>query len=108
MNQPVRRDNGFALSRDLSPKLVSLDSLRPLGRETHKHSKPQIAKLADSLRQFGFVLPIAVDQGGSVIAGWGLVMAARQLGLSEVPAVTIRDLSEAQLRALRLMLNRLA
>src|SRR5262249_37587698 len=48
-----------------------------------------------------------IDPEQRVVAGWGLVLAARQLGLPEVPAVTLTDLSEAELRALRLALNRI-
>ena len=57
--------------------------------------------------RYGFVLPILIDTEGRVVGGWGLVLAARQLGLSEVPAVRLTDLSEAELRMLRLALNRM-
>jgi 16S rRNA G966 N2-methylase RsmD len=67
-----------------------------------------LAKLASSLERFGFVLPILIDADSRVVAGWGLVLAARRLGLVEVPAVTLTDLTEAELRALRLALNRIA
>jgi hypothetical protein len=53
------------------------------------------------------VLPVIVDAVDRVVAGWGLVLAARRLKLSEIPAVTIADLDEARLRSLRLALNRL-
>jgi hypothetical protein len=52
-------------------------------------------------------LPILIDMRGRVVAGWGLVLAARQMGLREVPAVRLTDLSEAELRTLRLALNRI-
>jgi hypothetical protein len=108
MKQPSRRHgNGYALSRDLNPKLVPIASCKPLGRETKKHPPGQLRKLAASLDRFGFVLPILVDEQRRVVAGWGLVLAAMQLGLTEVPAVTVTDLSEGDLRALRLALNRL-
>lgn len=100
--------NNYSLSRNLSPELVPLQDFKPLGRQTHKHSPKQIRKLADSLDRFGFVLPILVDADGRVVAGWGLILAARKLGLPKVPAVRITDLSEADLRLLRLSLNRLA
>ena len=80
---------------------------KPLGRETRKHPPQQVRKLAASLDRFGFVLPILIDAERRVVAGWGLVLAARQLGLSEVPAVSLTDLSEAELRMLRLALNRI-
>jgi hypothetical protein len=103
----VARGNGFILSRDLNAHRVAVASCRPLGRETRKHPAAQLGKLAASLDRFGFVLPIVTDGQGRVVAGWGLVLAARQLGLTEVPAVRVTDLSEAELRMLRLALNRI-
>ena len=103
----VAGGNGYAVARDLSPKLVSIEGCKPLGRETRKHPPGQLRKLAASLDRFGFVLPIVIDPQQRVVAGWGLVLAARQLGLPEVPAVCLTDLPEAELRALRLALNRL-
>ena len=100
--------NGFVVARNLNPKLVSISSLAPLGRETRKHPPAQIRKLAESLDRFGFVLPILVDGESHVVAGWGVVLAARRLGLDEVPAVIVSDLGETELRLLRLALNRLA
>src|SRR5438067_13473021 len=108
MDRPIRcGGNGYALSRDLSPKLVLVASCKPLGRETRKHPPQQVRKIAASLDRFGFVLPILIDPEQRVVAGWALVLAARQLGLTEVPAVTVTDVSEAELRALRLALNRI-
>jgi DNA modification methylase len=105
--QPMLRGNGFAVSRNLNPNLVRVESLKPLGRETRKHPLSQTRKLQASIEQYGFVLPVVIDMDGRVIAGWGLVVAAKRLGLTEVPAVTIADLDEAKLRMLRLALNRL-
>jgi hypothetical protein len=65
------------------------------------------AGVAYRLDRFGFVLPILTDAEQRVVAGWGLVLAARQIGLTEVPAVSLTDLSEAELRTLRLALNRM-
>lgn len=100
--------NGYALSRNLTPQFVPLASCKPLGRETRKHPPKQVRKLAESLKRFGFVLPILIDSEQRVVAGWGLVLAARSLGLNEVPAVDLSGLSEAELRMLRLALNRIA
>src|SRR4029079_13055142 len=102
-----RRGNGYRLSRNLAPKLVPVAGCKPLGRNTRKHTPHQVHKLAESLNRFGFVLPILIDAQDRVVAGWGLVLAARQLGLIEVPAVSLTDLSDADLRLLRLALNRI-
>src|SRR5260221_13496464 len=105
--QPMLGGNGFAVSRNLNPNLVRVESLKPLGRETRKHPPAQIRKLQASIEQFGFVLPVVIDAASRVIAGWGLVLGAKRLGLPELPAVTIADLDEARLRALRPALDRL-
>ena len=102
------QNNGFAVSRDLNPKLVPTVQLHDLGRKTRKHPHSQIRKLSESLKQWGFVLPIIVDDHRRVVAGWGLVLAARLLNLPEVPVVVLADLSDAHLRSLRLALNRLS
>src|SRR5271156_3991071 len=104
---PAPNGNGYALSRDLKPKLADVALLKPLGRQTRKHPPAQIRKLQSSIEQFGFVLPIVVDAEGRVVAGWGLVLAARKARLPQVPTVVIADLDEAKLRLLRLAMNRL-
>ena len=110
MSAPIlqsRGSNGYAVARNLSPSLVHVESLKPLGRETRKHPPAQVRKLKESLDRFGFVLPILVDGESRVVADWGLVLAARKLGISDVPAVIVSDPSEANLRLLRMALNRL-
>src|SRR5262245_40868709 len=102
------RGNGYVLSRNLTPRLIPIAGCKPLGRESRKHPPRQVRKLAASIERFGFVLPILIDAESRVVAGWGLVLAARRLGLSEVPAVCLTDLSDAELRTLRLALNRIA
>jgi hypothetical protein len=99
--------NGCPLRHNLTPTLVRIDQLKRLGRETRRHPKAQIAKLAASLQEFGFVAPIVTDRDYRVVAGAALVLAARELHLAEVPVVPIHDLTEVQLRALRIALNRL-
>lgn len=103
-----RHDNGYIISRDLSPGLVRIDRLRPLGRKTRKHPSYQIRKLTRSLREYGQIVPILVDTAGAVVSGSAVVQAAKKLGLTQIAAVTISDLTEAQLRSLRLALNRLS
>jgi ParB-like chromosome segregation protein Spo0J len=99
--------NAFALSRDLKPFLVPITDLKPLGHEVRRHPHQQIRKLAKSLDEYGFVIPILIDAQKRVVAGWGLVLAARKLDLPEVPVIELDNLSEARLRTLRLALNRL-
>jgi ParB-like chromosome segregation protein Spo0J len=88
--------------------MVAVDLLKPLGNETRKHPPGQIRKLAHSMSTFGLVLPVVIDREYRAIAGWAVVQAARRLELQQVPCIAVTGLNEAQLRALRLALNRLA
>ncbi len=83
-------------------------TLKPFAGNARTHSPAQIAKLAASIAQFGFVVPILIDADSNIVAGHGRVLAAKTLGLTEAPAIRIDHLSEAQLRAYRLADNRLA
>jgi DNA modification methylase len=103
VNRPARH----RAIRDLTSKLVDVSALGQLGRKTREHPARQIRKIAACLRRFGFVLPIPIDLQNQVIDGWALVIAARELGFTKIPAVVISDLSDAELRALRLALNKL-
>jgi hypothetical protein len=100
--------NGFITSRDLGPRLTDISELKPLGRATRRHPPAQLGKIAASLQRFGCVVPVLVDPKKRVVAGWAVVLAARQLGLRQIPAVTLTDLSESELKAIRIALNRIA
>ena len=82
--------------------------LRAAARCARTHSRKQLAQIAASIRQFGFVSPILVDARGEVVAGHGRLEAAKSLKLESVPTVRLDHLSEAQLRAYRIADNRLA
>ena len=71
------------------------------------HSARQVARIADSIAAFGFNAPILIDGKGSVLAGHGRLLAARRLGLKEVPTIALDHLTEAQARAFMLADNRL-
>jgi hypothetical protein len=77
-------------------------------RNPRQHSQRQVNQLADSIREFGFVMPIVVDDGGHVVIGHGRILAAKKLGMPRVPVIEIRHLSPAQLKALKIADNKLA
>ena len=79
--------------------------LVPYAEIARTHSPSQVAQIAASIAEFGFVNPVLVDAEGVLIAGHGRVMAAKQLGLASVPALRLGHLSAAQARALRLADN---
>ncbi len=76
-------------------------------RNARTHSKKQIGQIAESIRTFGFVNPLLIDEANQVIAGHGRLAAARLLMLETVPAIRLRHLSGPQKRALALADNKL-
>jgi DNA modification methylase len=82
--------------------------LVPYARNARTHSPEQIAQIAASIVEFGFTNPILVDSMDGIIAGHGRLLAARKLGLAEVPVVVLDHLSETQRRAYIIADNRLA
>ena len=72
------------------------------------HSQKQIAQIASSIRHFGFVNPVLVDESNGVIAGHGRIAAAKLIGMELVPTVRLRDMSEADIRAYVIADNKLA
>ena len=87
---------------------LSVETLIPYARNSRTHSDAQVAQIAASIKEFGFTNPVLIDQGGGIIAGHGRVLAARKLGMSEVPCIRLGHLSEAQKRAYVIADNRLA
>src|SRR5215216_2556664 len=81
--------------------------LRAHPANAHAHSKKQIAKIARSIRQFGFTAPIIVDENNVILAGHGRWLAAQHLGLDFVPVVVLSGLSDAERRAYLLADNKL-
>ena len=87
---------------------VDINNLVPYARNARTHSKEQIAQLRSSLREFGFVSPVIIDNDYNIIAGHGRVAAAKEEGYNTVPCVFAENLTEAQKRAYILADNRLA
>ncbi|HMM46342.1 MAG TPA: site-specific DNA-methyltransferase, partial [Candidatus Macondimonas sp.] len=85
-----------------------IDKLLPYARNARQHSDEQIAQIAASIAEFGFVNPCLVGADGVLVAGHGRLAAARKLGLSTVPVVVLDHLTPTQRRALVLADNRLA
>ena len=87
---------------------LSTASLIPYARNTKKHDASQVAKLAGSIREFGFNNPVLIDRDNGIIAGHGRVMAAQSLALETVPCIRLGHLTDTQRRAYILADNRLA
>ena len=84
------------------------DSVRVNPRNARTHSKKQLRQIADSIRAFGNLAPIAIDENGTIIYGHGRRAAAALLGLELVPTITVTGLSEAQKRAFAIADNKIA
>ena len=87
---------------------LQIAALKPDPRNPRQHSRRQIKQLAQSIETFGFIAPALVDGENNVIAGHCRILACRELGWSEIPAIRIENLSEAKRRALMIADNRLA
>lgn len=89
-------------------KLWPIDNVLPYSRNARTHSDDQVTQIAASIAEFGFVNPCLVGEDGVLVAGHGRLMAARKLGMAEVPVVVLEHLSLTQRRALVLADNKLA
>jgi DNA modification methylase len=87
---------------------LKTSDLIPYARNAKKHDASQVAKLAGSIREFGFNNPVLIDKDNGIIAGHGRVMAAQSLALESVPCIRLGHLTDTQRRAYILADNRLA
>jgi DNA modification methylase len=94
----------------MTPKIEtrSVADLIPYAANSRTHSDAQVAQIAASIKEFGWTNPILIDDDNTIIAGHGRLLAARKLGMEEVPAIILDHLSKAQQRALVIADNQLA
>lgn len=93
---------------DLKIESRTIAKLIPYAQNARTHSDEQIAQIAASIAEFGFVNPVLIGGDDVIIAGHGRVLAAQRLGMTEVPVIVLDHLTEAQRRALVLADNRIA
>lgn len=89
-------------------ELLLVSSLIPYARNSRTHSDEQVSQIAGSIREFGFTNPVLIDSEGTIIAGHGRVMAAKKVGLTEVPCLRLKHLSPSHIRAYVIADNKLA
>lgn len=80
-------------------QLVPTDKLIPYANNARTHNKEQILKLRSSIREFGFINPIIIDENFNVLAGHGRLKASKEENISEVPCVFVEHFTEAQKKA---------
>ena len=82
--------------------------LIPYARNSRTYSDAQVAQIAASIREWGWTMPVLIDEAGNLIAGHGRIMAAQKLGIVDVPCMTATGWSEAKRRAYVIADNKLA
>lgn len=95
-------------STSLEIEYLDVDSLIPYVNNSRTHSEEQINQICSSIKEFGFTNPLLIDDDGGIIAGHGRLLAAKKLGLKEVPTITLTGLTEAQKKAYVIADNQLA
>ena len=98
------------MNAPVAPQLIEhwpLARLKPYARNAKTHNLGQVAKIAASMAEFGWTVPVLVAADGELIAGHGRILAAAHLGLTEAPVIVLGHLTEAQRRAYRIADNKL-
>lgn len=86
--------------------LLPLTKIKPYKKNAKKHPKEQVERIAKSIERFGFTIPILVDGNNIVIAGHGRCLAAKMLGIKEVPCLVKETWTEEEVKAYRLIDNK--
>ena len=106
MNQPINKKYNIAMAQKI--ELWNLERLKPYENNAREHSAEQVAQIAASIVEFGFLNPILVDSNDGIVAGHGRLSAAKELALDVVPVVVLDHLTENQKKAYILVDNKLA
>lgn len=83
-----------------------ITEIKPYKSNAKKHDEKQIDNVAESINQFGFVQPIVVDKNNEIVIGHCRYEASKRLGLKEVPCVLVDNLTEEQVKKLRIIDNK--
>ena len=86
---------------------LNRDDLIPYANNPRTHSESQVNQIAASIREFGFVVPVIVDEDHGIIAGHGRILAAKKLNLEIIPCIMLSGLSKAQKKAYTIADNQL-
>ena len=87
-------------------ELVKIEEIKPYPGNAKAHPRDQVKKIAQSIQEYGFQVPILLDKENVIITGHGRLLAAKKLKMESVPTVRMDHLTDAQVRAFRLMDNR--
>lgn len=93
---------------EIQVEYVPVKDLIPYARNARRHSEPQVAQIAASIKEFSFTNPLIIDDSLTVRCGHGRLLAAQKLGLERVPCIRLKHLTKAQLRAYAIVDNQTA
>ena len=96
------------MNEKLAVDYLPVETVIPYARNARTHSREQIKQIANSIQAFGFINPIIVDADNMIVAGHARVLAAKEIGLSLIPAIRVDHLTDAEKRAYILADNKLA
>lgn len=96
------------MKKEMQYYLADVNDLIPYIRNARTHSESQVAQIAASIKEFGFLSPILIAEDNTILAGHGRLAAARKLGLTKVPCVKESHLTETQRRAYIIADNKLS
>jgi ParB-like chromosome segregation protein Spo0J len=91
----------------LQVEYVSIDEIKTYENNAKLHPAEQIEQIKESIKEFGFNDPIAIDKDNVIIEGHGRYIACKELGITEVPIIRLNELSDEQKRAYMLVHNKL-
>lgn len=95
--------------KDIKIEYLSIDKLKPYEKNTRKHDEDDIAQIKKSIQDFGFDDPIGIwSKDNIIVEGHGRFMAAKELGIKEVPVIRLDHLTDEQRRLYGIMHNKLA
>lgn len=96
------------MGKNMKIEKIKIEKLKPYRLNAKKHPQSQIEGIAESIKRFGFTQPIVIDGNDEIIIGHGRLEAAKILNLEEVPCVCRDDLKPEEIKALRLIDNRIS
>ena len=102
--QKERIQQSVELMQKVQP--MKIDELLPYQRNQKDHPEEQIRNLANSLRRFGWRQPVVIDENNVIVIGHGRVLAAKELGMDTAPVISAADLTEDEIRELRIIDNK--
>ncbi len=93
--------------KKLKVEYVDASTLIPYARNMNKHSEEHVSEIASSIREFGWTAPILVDNDSNVVAGHGRLLASKKLGMEQIPVIRRDHWTATQIKAMRILDNRI-